>query len=199
MADAFREYRTFITSQYQNSQKFLDWIDILIAKVKDIADIANGLNLAFDIDIAVGPQLDTLGVIIGLPRAVSITLPNLFFSWYDGHSPTETLGWGQGSWRGPKEKTSVMSLLPDDAYRQLLKFKILQNKWKGTADELYRAWDEIFEGEDLTLRIVDNQDMSISLYITGYLIPATIQYVLLGNYLPLKPAGVSITYVFSES
>lgn len=193
------DYLRLFTSQYQGSTKFLAWMQGLIDKLNDAINTANLIAVAHDLDIASGVQLDTLGVIIGLARDIHEPITGLWFSWYDGSSPTEDLGWGEGSWMDPAESTGAMTTLADDAYRQLLKFKVIQNQWKGTMDELYHTWEIIFAGDNLDLKIEDNQDMSMTVTVTGHLIPATVQYILLGNYLPLKPAGVSITYVFNES
>jgi hypothetical protein len=192
------DYSLYITSQYQSSTRLLAWMKSLESTIVEVVTVADSIRLAFDIDSAVGPQLDTLGVIIGLPRDIEVSIPNLFFSWYDGHAPTDVLGWGMGSWRSLQEETHEMTKLPDDAYRQVLKFKILQNSWNGTADGLYRAWEEVFVPDNITLRVQDNQDMSVSFFVTGQLIPATVQYILLGNYIPLKPAGVQVTFIFSS-
>jgi len=196
-----RNYSLFITSQYQNSTKFLEWINVLIAKMQDVDSVADYMDLAFDVDVAIGPQLDTLGVIIGISRNITIPLEGLFFSWDDGSSPPNLeLGWEMGSWRDPNEGSewTTMTILPDDAYRQILKFKIIQNSWEGTVDELYRAWETIFAGQGLVLKIIDNQDMTADMTVTGPLIPVTIQYVLTGNSLLFKPAGVGMSYTFNE-
>ncbi|MDT9702974.1 DUF2612 domain-containing protein, partial [Streptomyces sp. P17] len=50
----------------------------------------------FDLDLAVGPQLDAVGVRIGLSRFVPYPLRGLFFSWGD-----PLRGWGEGVWKGP--------------------------------------------------------------------------------------------------
>jgi len=194
-----REYLSLITSEYQNSEKFLLWMDSLIARWGENKGASDLINAAFDIDSAVGKQLDTLGVIIGLSRSLRVTIPSVFFSWYDGTPDTEDLGWMMGSWRSPADKDSIeMTILPDDAYRQILKFKIIQNSWKGTVNELYADWNSIFGSEGLSINIIDNQDMTAEITITGSVIPAAIQYILLGNYIPLKPAGVHVSYTFEE-
>jgi hypothetical protein len=194
-----RDYLTFITSEYQNSTKFLEWMDSLISRMVEAHNLVDSMEAAFDLDQASGAQLDTLGVIIGVSRYLRVPIPGLFFSWYDGSSPTELLGWELGSWRDNREGFSTeMSILPDDAYRQILKLKVIQNSWKGTLNELYTAWGIIFADEELTFSVVDNQDMTVDITILGSLIPATIQYILLGNEIPMKPAGVEVNYHFTE-
>jgi hypothetical protein len=196
------DYLSLIISQYQNSAKFMGWMKKLFDRLKEASDLANSLYLAFDIDNARGAQLDILGVIIGLSRRIKTPIADLFFSW-----ETSDLGWPDnsssprvpgGSWAGPSDLINEMIDLPDDAYRQLLKFKIIQNQWKGTADELYRAWETIFASEGLRLDVIDNQDMTMEIVVTGALIPAAIQYIIQGEYLPVKPSGVSATYTFND-
>ena len=195
-----REYLTFITSEYQNSEKFLLWMDALISRMAEITGASSLMNAAFDIDNAVGPQLDTLGVIIGISRNIRVPIAGIWFTWYEGESPPELeKGWNKGSWRDPRDiYEEGMTILPDDAYRQILKFKIIQNSWKGTIPELYATWEVIFSAEGLTLSIVDNQNMTANIIITGNTIPAAIQYILQENLFPFKSAGVAINYTFDE-
>jgi hypothetical protein len=196
-----RDYLGFLTSQYQNSTKFLTWFDELVLKSADAVAVNEQMDLAFDLDSAFGAQLDTLGVIIGLARGVRIPITGVFFCFYTPAIPaTEDLGWEMGSWRDPHDPgaTEEMNLLPDDAYRQLLKFKVIQNSWPGTAEELYHAWETQFASDGIVLDIIDNQNMSAMFRITGPVIPAATQYILLNNYIPMKPCGVDITYDFNE-
>ena len=175
-------------------------MDALISRMAEITGASSLMNAAFDIDNAVGPQLDTLGVIIGISRNIRVPIAGIWFTWYEGESPPELeKGWNKGSWRDPFDiYEEGMTILPDDAYRQILKFKIIQNSWKGTIPELYATWEVIFSVEGLTLSIVDNQNMTANITITGNTIPATIQYILQENLLPFKPAGVAINYTFDE-
>ena len=201
MRETSADYVELITPQYQGSSKFLEWIDVLATDMQEVRDVVASMDLAFDLDEAIGDQLSTLGDIIGIGRNITLVLYDLFFSWDDGASPEViSAGWDAGSWRDWEEGPiwSTMSILPDDAYRQILRFKILQNSWKGTLQELYEAWYVIFAGENLLIDILDHQDMTMSITITGPVIPAVVEYVLAENYLPLKSAGVSITIIFNE-
>ena len=191
-------YLALITSQYKTSPKFMAWMDGLFAVVGDESTVADSIVAAFDIDTAVGLQLDTLGVLIGLTRAIRVPISGIFFEWDYVSSPIGLRGWGTGSWRDPSEGSIVMTILPDDAYRQVLKFKILTNNWDGTLPGLYTAWDAVFAADGLVLSVVETGTLALTYTVTGDVIPATTQYILLGNYLPIKPAGVSLTYVFVE-
>ena len=66
-------YLGLITSQYQNSPKFLTFLRTLLQKLADASTCANAMPAAFDLDSAVGVQLDTLGVIVGASRQLPFT------------------------------------------------------------------------------------------------------------------------------
>ena len=68
MAKTTEEYLLMVTSQYQNSPKFLEWLRVVIEMCKDIQDCTEQMVSVFDIDSALGNQLDILGSIIGQTR-----------------------------------------------------------------------------------------------------------------------------------
>ncbi|EKZ5286469.1 DUF2612 domain-containing protein [Klebsiella aerogenes] len=115
---------------------------------------------AFDIDTAVGKQLDILGEWIGRKRRVSTPISGVYFSW-----DTEKLGWDQGVWQGPFDPDDGFLNLSDEVYRLVLKVKIAINHWNGQNDTLPDILDSALAGSGLRIAIVDNQDMSISIWI----------------------------------
>jgi hypothetical protein len=187
-------YTKLITSEYRiRSPKFMEWISFMAGIFVDTMTFSKNLYANYLIDSAVGVQLDVLGTIIGLDRTIKVPLDGLFFTW---DSDDSALGWDEGSWASQSDINGSMTELADDAYRQMLKFKIIQNSWDGTVNSLYSAWNTVFSVDGLTLQVVDNQDMTMELIVTGKAVPAVVKYILQDNYLPLKPSGVSITYSF---
>jgi len=67
------EYLAQITSEYANSTKFKATVDLLLDQFQQTYDGYIQMDTAFDIDTAVGVQLDVLGIIEGAGR--SFTLP----------------------------------------------------------------------------------------------------------------------------
>jgi len=63
-------YLNRITSEYQNSPNFLALLGVLLQPFVDIAICAFAMTEAFDIQEAVGDQLDVLGVILGRSRTL---------------------------------------------------------------------------------------------------------------------------------
>lgn len=126
------EYIDLITSQYQNSPKYKAWVERLLTPFVDIQNLALTLYTYFDIDTAVGKQLDILGDIVGAKRLLPFT-------------PTE-----------------ADPLLGDEDYRFLLKSQILRNIWDGTNDDIYNLWEmlhpdiaiSIRDNQDMTVNIL---------------------------------------------
>lgn len=110
-------YLSLITSQYQNSPKFLAWMKALLQVLDDATNCLYQFDWAFNIDIAKGPQLDILGQIVGASR-------HLEFEPSGGASP----------------------ILDDATYRILLKATIARNQWDGKIDSLQSIWQSIFPG-----------------------------------------------------
>ena len=104
-----------------------------------------------------------------------------------------------GAWVGFSRDQNVPSLgvvtLADGDYRILLRAKIAANHWDGGMESLQVILAQIFPGGSIVMFAVDNQDMSMDVYITGGT-PTALQIALLkGGLLVPKPEGVRINFV----
>ena len=187
------EYKLLITSQYQNSTKFLDWLEANLEYSEYCFDIflknhltdETGLMLldeegqiledvlspidVFDIDVAIGMQLDILGVIIGVSRTLDF---DIYF---------------------PSPSDRLTSVLEDDDYRILLKATIIKNHWRGRIQDLYDFFNILIP--DINIVIKDNQDMSMTIGLFGNINDEITELITRGLILP-KPMGVLINYFF---
>lgn len=116
-------YLSLLTSEYQNSPNFLNWIASILLVVDDIHQGLCAMNTAFDLDQAVGIQLDALGQLVGAARAM----------------PFQPSG-------------GVSPLLDDNTYRIYIKAKIFQNEWNGQLTSLYSLWQQLFPGGQMALQ-----------------------------------------------
>lgn len=146
-------YLSLLTHQYQNSPKLLAWLQACLQPIIDAGVLAGQMVNAFDLDAAIGPQLDVLGQIVGASRTVG-------FQPSGGVSPT----------------------LTDATYRLLLRAKIAQNQWNGQIDSLYTLWPTLFPGGTITVLDNQNMTADIilagvfssiaqDLIINGYIVP----------------------------
>lgn len=184
------EYLNLITSAWRDKPKYIAMVDIAAEFYSYLQDLNAELIAKFDVDTAVGQQLDVIGEWVGISRNVAIPVPGVFFSW-DGTN--EFLGWDFGIWQDDTNDTDV-TVLPDDVYRNFVKAKIAANQWDGTTDGAYAIWDSVFT--DITILIQDNLDMSYDLGFVGGIVDSLTVALIEQGYLPLKPEGVRVNFIY---
>jgi hypothetical protein len=100
-----------------------------------------------------------------------------------------------GAWIGLARVVNVPSgaiALSDNDYRLLLRSKIAANHFDGSFQQYQQILSSLFVGSGTTLIAVDNQDMSIDIYVLGNP-PTPLQLTLMqAGFLPPKPEGVRI-------
>lgn len=191
MAD---DYTTLITSQHRNKPRFAAIVSLLAGAFGSVADAMLGLVPAFDIDTAVGVQLDVIGLWVGIARRQVIPIPNVFFTWNDAD-----LGWNYASWKGPFEPSEGVTFLDDSTYRAVLKAKIGSNYWAGSNQDLTQIGEEALSEFNIQCFTIDNLDMTITVYILGAPTAVLIQMIKRGV-VPPKPAGVRVTgYILAST
>lgn len=183
------DYTGLITSEHQDKPNFMAVIAALAQPFVDISNLLQALPNDFDLDQAIGPQLDAVGVWVGFSRILPVPLTGVYFTWDD----TAADGWDSGSWQGPYDPSTGLYSLPDDAYRSILRAKIAANSWDGTLESATAIWSLIFSGTQ-TLIVQDNQDMSMTLALQGTALTAVQQALLVGGYFPMKPEGVNVQF-----
>ena len=191
-------YVSLITSEYQNSAKLIAFLTAALQKLDDVSTCADGLVDDFDLDNAVGVQLDTQGVIIGQSRVLTVALTGVFMTWQVTGSTYNNLGWESGVWKDPANTQTSLVSLPDDLYRLVLKAKVAINNWDGTIPALYKIWNTLFAGDNIQVIIQDNQDMSMALGFWGNSQWPVFQQLVQSGMLSVRPQAVSLlTYVSS--
>ena len=178
-------YTGLITAEHQKPN-FLAVIAALTQPFIDMQNQVNAMPGLFDVDTAVGVQLDATGLWIGETRDLQVPLTGVYFSF-----DTSGLGFDQGTIFGPFDPTTQLDVLPDDSFRQLLYAKIANNQWDGTIPGAYTFMEPVFPGNQFFIQ--DNQDMTMLVGVIGPASLNAVSYALLtGGYLDIKPAGVRI-------
>jgi hypothetical protein len=148
-------YQRLLTSQYQapSSPKLNALLYVLLRKFDDVSQCLVKFDTAFDLDVAVGAQLDALGEVAGAARVVG-------FQPSGGASP----------------------VLDDATYRIYIKARIAQNQWDGTPTSLYFIWQTLFPGGSIIIADNQNMTATIflggsftsivqDLITNGYIVP----------------------------
>ncbi len=184
------DYLNLITSEFRLQPNFTAMVGVDVGVPVLIQELLASMIPLFDVDIAVGDQLDIIGQWVGVTRNVTVPITGVFFSWA---GTDYTVGWEFGSWQDESQESEI-TVLPDDAYRTLIRAKIAANQWDGTTDGAYTIWDALFP--TITILIDDLQDMSYNLAFVGGIIDSLSLALITGGYIPLKPEGVRVNYYY---
>lgn len=184
---AISEYTGLITSEHKGKPKFESMVSLLAGALVGTQNTALSTPDQFDLDTAMGAQLDVLGKWIGLSRQVSVPLSGVYFAYN-----TAGVGWNQGVWQGPFDPGTGLIDLDDGTYRILLRAKIGANSWDGTLQQFQTIMAKVFEGTGTIAYGRDYQDMSMDVVLTGTPPSPILLGLLQGGYFPLKPATVRI-------
>jgi hypothetical protein len=155
----------------------------------DVSAFLASLPQAFDLDSAVGVQLDIIGQWVGRSRYITVPLQVPWFA-----LDTVSRGFDEGIWKGPLSATTGRSPLDDDMYRALLRAVILANRWDGTVETASAPFEAFFGNIGYGVVIEDPQDMTMNVVSN-----ATEDIIALsamnGNVIGLKPGGVRVNYL----
>lgn len=180
------KYQKLITSYHKHKPKFYDHISLITQPLIDVQNATAKLIDDFDLDKAVGVQLDAVGLWVGIGRKIATPITGVYFSLDD-----EELGFDAGLWRG-RFDAGGFTELDDDTYRTIIRAKIAANHWDGTTETLSDVYQIIFPDGKTKIFAVDNFDMTMSVYITGERITPVMKAVIELGYLDIKPSTVRI-------
>lgn len=186
------DYTGLVTSEHSDKPKFMAMIAAVAQCFVNQQDVLESVIEAFDLDEAEGVQLDTLGEWIGISRNISTPISGVYFS-----LDAAILGFDQGVWQGPFDPSSGIVSMDDATYLLILRAKIAANHWDGTIGSAATILDSIF-GSSTYVFIQDNQDMSMTVGLSGNLPSALFVALFGGGYIPLKPEGVLANYVVTS-
>ncbi|MDE2403039.1 MAG: DUF2612 domain-containing protein [Burkholderiales bacterium] len=188
------QYTDLITSEHRLAAKFVAMVDAVTSAFSSAADTASAMSGAFDLDGAVGAQLDVLGQWVGISRYASVTITGVYFSF-----DTPGLGFDQGMIKGPYDPSEGLSKMDDGTYRAMIRAKIGANHWDGTLPSYQSIMAQVFAGTGTTCFAQDNQDMSMTVYFTGSDPGALLSGLIKSGAIPIKCAGVRITGYYKPS
>lgn len=168
MSTDLNYYLNLITSEFKGKPMFAAIVSAFVRPFVDQQIGLQAMPTLYDLDVAVGVQLDAVGMWIGPTRFVA-------------DIPTVPAG-------------SIITRLDDSHYRTLLRATIISDRWDGTTPDAYNFWAELFSGTGLTVQIQDNDDMSMVVTLIGSTDPV-LSGLFVAGLLFVKPAGVSVSYV----
>ena len=157
------DYLNIITSEHRQQPKYIAMLTAYLRKLQDAQLVIEAFDLHFNLNEAIGAQLDRLGDIVGRSRILQFQ---------------------------PENQSAKLN---DENYRLIIKAKILQNQWDGTIEDMASLFRQVFP--DMQLKIIDNQNMSMEIQVTGLRDDLQLQMLNNGYVIP-KPEGVRIKITF---
>lgn len=191
MTDRMDEYLARVPSEHRNRPKFRATLKNTLAPACRLMELLDSVPKAYDVDHAVGDQLDVVGEWVGVSRELSAKLTGVYFEWDSSSLDT---GWGRGLWKGKYDPESGITSLDDDTYRTLIKLRILTNRWDGTIETAYADWQTVLG--DSVLVIQDPQDMTIQVGIAGKMLSTPLRALFKQQITPFKPAAVRVSVYY---
>ena len=158
---AVSDYLGLITSEHNQRPKFMAMVKAMCQGSADNQFILSQFPFLFNLDQAVGDQLDIIGNWVGASRQLKAPLP-----------------------------PSGITVLSDADYRTLLKAVIAANYWDGTVPGIYSIWASVFAGNVFDVLVEDYQDMSMLIVLLATDLGTVALALLINGYFDLRPAGV---------
>lgn len=181
------DYTGLIPAEHATAPNFVKMVGLVAGCFADITNALREIESKFDLDTALGAQLDQIGIWVGIARYVPTPLTGIYFSF-----DTANVGFDQGSWKGPYDPDTGITSLDDETYRTMIRAKIAANMWDGTMPNYRKVMAYVFQSFGAQVVAVDHQDMTMDVYFFGAVFPAVFTALLAGGYFQVKPAGVKI-------
>jgi hypothetical protein len=183
-----QNYIDLIPTQNRAMPKFSAMLSATIQPFVDGINLLNGVPLLFDVDTAVGAQLDVVGQWVGVSRRLSFALVGAYFSW-----DIPGAGWNQGNWKLPTDPATGVVILTDVYYRAVLKARILNNQWDGDVADAYALMNATFATFGYSIGIEDLGNLTIALILIGPTKPdSVLNSIFLSGLLDIRPVGVQV-------
>jgi len=201
-----------LSSQYRASPIFVSLMEQLASEADIIKDELEILKNNRYLTPATGIQLDILGILVGIDRAVVDFIDNIYFGFAEdptaqsfGDLNDPTVG---GRFVSVTENPAVSRRLIDQEYRSLLFAKITKNSTNITPDDVLQITRDILTlmfvgGELITVNVIDSNDAQPSpadaafTIQIGALLSGSDQAFIADLDIIPRPAGVRISYEYT--
>ncbi|MDR6182064.1 DUF2612 domain-containing protein [Asaia bogorensis] len=183
------DFTALITSEHQSSPKFVATIAASVEGFVDQINVASSASEFYDLDNAVGVQLDAVGLWVGISRYAALPIEQ-YFSW-----DTNGLGWDQGIWYQIGDPETEVTTLVDADYRQVIRAKILCNQWDGSLPTALTIVQTAIGNNAIPISVTE-RSMAVNFAVEAP-ISRVLQAILEGGYLPIRPMGVNVSFTFN--
>lgn len=189
-----QQYKDLVTSEHVSRPNFMAMVAATSQPFAEQTVLYQIIPFLYDVDIAVGNQLDIVGQWVGVSRNLQIPLAGVYFS-----LDTAGSGFDQGVWLGPFDPVTGLVKLPDEHYRIVIKARIINNSWNGSKEVADALLAYLFTSDSYYAFTQDNGNLSMFIGLAGSVTDSLSQVLLSQGFLDIKPAGVQATYMIPSS
>ncbi len=188
MAD-ISDYTGLIPSANSSRERFIASITAALQPFVDTRKAMQSFPVDYDLDKAIGAQLDVVGEWVGLSRKLAVPITGVYFAF-----DTEGVGFDEGVWFSTGDPTDGITSLDDGTYRELLRLKIVANTWNGSFEDVQILLATL-SSDGTNIFAVDNMDMSMTIGVSG-IVPSLLFSSLLRTVCGwLRPAAVNFAQI----
>jgi hypothetical protein len=189
-------YKDLLIRQYHEKPKARGLVEAFVAQ--GVADqIIKQVIDAFDIDTAVGAQLDIIGKYVGIPRRVNgfdpdrtyMAIPRYDDANKDTYQGLYEYGDTTVNFFHRYVDAGSAYAMNDEEMRTIIKLRVMQLKSDHTLYDIDIITDEIFGSG---CAVTDGQNMTITYDFTGMVDPGNVPAIAAYMEVLPKPAGVDI-------
>ena len=188
------EYTDLIAGYHVGKERYTSWVFTLTEPLRIARERLAALREDFDVDTAIGAQLDAVGVRVGVSRVLPMTLTDVYFALDD----VDGIGLDLGVWKGEYDPVDGTTTLGDETYRAVIKAKIAQNHWDGTRGSLPDFLGEVLGQFGQPAKVLDLEDldtMHVVLHLTKDTTPPIVWELFSRRIIDVTAAGVSVDLV----
>lgn len=190
------ETTNLLIKQYWEKPKAKAEIELKALTWERVRLFLSALDPAFDLDNAVGAQLDVLGRIVGIGRSVPAVIAKIYFG-FETNPASKGFADKFDAMResGPlfdKFSSAFTDLqLGDSDYRFFIRIKAALNRASAyiASDDYISIQDVVLAAFDGRAYVIDNLDMTLTLYVSPVVSLDRLRLIQALNLLP-KPQGV---------
>lgn len=183
-------YLALVTGYHRARPKFVASLSATVSPLALLQTTLGHLPLDFDIDLAIGVQLDVVGEWVGRSRLIPVPIKP---PWFTIGDPIRGIGAGY-LFKDGMSFGEVLHRLDDETYRRLLYAKIAANNWDGSAEGALAAYAQYYEPAGSLMVVQDDYDMSMIVGVAGKTPDIPSLFILAKNLIPAKPMGVKTRY-----
>ena len=144
-----------IYAQYRNKPNAKAWYSIVPTLGLEICNAFEAVRTSYNIDTAVGAQLDVIGRIVVIDRSYESSV-----AWDSTMWGQQSVQWGGAGMQWQSTGQTINNEISDAIFRTLIKAKIAKNNSDATLDGVVEALMYITDATPI--RVIDNEDMTMS-------------------------------------